>query len=159
MGKKPVLFLMQDKWFGNYIKFIKRFSQKSSIIGNQNSTRFCSFYENLLGYGMCVVYPYLELCCSVFLCFLTQEILWCIYHILIVSSSGETYSFVLPEYQEHVRYFHKCLTSCIICVSTGTCCFSSAQLQWELHSGNLNTLLGWHREQIACSSTGILTIN
>lgn len=41
------------------------------------------------------------------------------------------------------------------CLSTGTCCFSGAQLQWKLHSRYLNTLLRWNSEQIACTTAGI----
>ena len=53
------------------------------------------------------------------------------------------------HYQDHVikraRLSIHCFLFCNL-LSAGTCCFSSAEFQWELHSGYFNTVFGWSSE-------------
>lgn len=151
--KKPDLSLIQDIWFGNYINFVSDLVKSLQL---SETTILIDFVLTMKTNWVVAGVLYIFIRHSVlYFCSLWLRRTTGAFIIYLLFYFVKTCSFVSPEYQDDVRYFHKRLT-CMICVLTGTCCFSNPQLQWELHFGNLNTLHGCHREQIAHSSAGIL---
>lgn len=110
-----------------------------------------------LGFLFLVIYPYpihdllfgrLSLVLCKLLIFLGFVSLWFCY--LLIQSSGSRY----PRYAPAWRFIVPPVNTLFVCFLSGTCCFSCAKLQWELHSRNFDTLLRRNSSQTASTATG-----